>query len=156
MPQCPFTSRPLTRDALRAGRSERVFAAVMAFASLGLLVVALMLKPSAAGHGTHRQLGLQPCVWASALGQPCPTCGMTTAFAHAARADFLGSFKTQPLGFVLALSVATAFWISLHVAATGSSLARAAIGMLGPRFLWLSLAALIAAWVYKIAVWQGL
>lgn len=128
----------------------------MACAALGLLLVAHMLTPASNGHGTHLQLGLQPCVWASTLGEPCPTCGMTTSFAYAARADFLGSFKAQPLGCVLALGVATAFWISLHVVATGSTLARAAAGMLGPRFLWLALAALIAAWVYKIAAWQGL
>lgn len=128
----------------------------MALASLGLLVVALSLKPAAAGHGTHQQLGLHPCVWATTIGQPCPTCGMTTSFALAARADFLAAFKAQPLGCVLALSVATAFWISLHVAATGSVLARAIAGLMGPRMLWIGLAALIGAWVYKIAVWQGL
>lgn len=156
MPEVFGTTIPSPRGVQRASRGERVLAGLMAFASLALLLVALMLKPAASGHGTHQQLGLQPCVWASTLGQPCPTCGMTTSFAYAARADFLGSFKTQPLGFVLALSVASAFWISLHVALTGSTLARAAAGMLGPRLLWLGLAALIAAWVYKIAVWQGL
>jgi hypothetical protein len=139
----------------RAAMSERVLAGIMACASLGLLLVAFMLTPSAEGHGTHRQLGLQPCVWASALGQPCPTCGMTTSFAYAARADFLGSFRAQPLGFFMALSVAAAFWVCLHVMLTGSTLARAAAGFMGPRVLWLGLAALLAAWVYKIAVWQG-
>ncbi len=148
--------RPTQRKPLRAAPSERIMAALAAGASLAILLVAVWLKPAEAGHGTHEQLGLHPCVWASTIGQPCPTCGMTTSFALAARADFFGSFQTQPLGFMLALCVASAFWIGLHISLTGSTIAPAIAGLLGTRALWVSFAALIAAWVYKIGVWQGL
>lgn len=146
---------PPPRQPIRADRAERLVAAVGACAVLGVLIIAAWLKPAAEGHGTHEQLGLHPCTWASVLGSPCPTCGMTTSFAHAARADFVASFLTQPFGFLLALASATGFWIALHIAVFGSTMGRPIAAFMGRRLLWISLAALLAAWAYKIATWQG-
>ncbi len=151
----PQARRPSSAP-IRADRAERVFAGFVAAASLAVLLVALWLTPSAAGHGTHEQLGLNPCVWALTLGQPCPTCGMTTAFAHASHGDLLSAFKAQPFGALLAIVTASSFWVSLHVALTGSTVGRVYAGLLGPRLMWLSMAALAGAWVYKITTWQGL
>ena len=39
------------------------------------------------------------------FGIPCPTCGMTTSFAHFVRGDLQSSFHTQPAGFAIALCV---------------------------------------------------
>lgn len=41
-------------------------------------------------------------------GYPCPTCGMTTAFAHFVRGQWLRAAWVQPAGFVFALG--TAAW----------------------------------------------
>jgi hypothetical protein len=53
-----------------------------------LLLAAARLVPDARGHGTHEQLGLGPCSFASLTGWRCPGCGMTTSWSHMARGDF--------------------------------------------------------------------
>lgn len=122
---------------------------------LALLLTARWVEPSPKGHGSHTQLLLQPCLWAAYFNKPCPTCGMTTAFAYAARGNLLQSFLTQPFGMVLAVSSAAIFWIALFVTVTGSTLARAMSGWVGSRALWLMLAGLLAGWAWKLATWTG-
>jgi len=78
---------------------------------------------------------------------------MTTAFAHAAHTQFWASFRTQPMGCLLCLGAAAAFWGCLHVALTGSHLGRLSARMLTPRWLWVMAALLLVAWAYKYAVW---
>lgn len=130
-------------------------AIVGASACLALLVVAALVRPDSDGYGTHTQLGLPPCGMEAAFGVPCMTCGMTTAFARAADADLLGSFKTQPMGALLAVGCAVCFWGFLTDAVMGTSLSRFAGGLLRARVLW-SLAGLtLAAWGYKVAVHTG-
>src|SRR5690606_33691507 len=68
----------------RANAGARIVACGVGAGCLGVLGLAPWLTPAAAGHGTHGQLGLPPCGWVLAMGRPCPSCGMTTAFAHAA------------------------------------------------------------------------
>ncbi|MEC9374691.1 MAG: hypothetical protein VYC34_12640, partial [Planctomycetota bacterium] len=78
----PASRAPLEPRA--APTSERLLAALAAAAFIAVLIVAATLTPSPDGHGTHTRLGLTPCPWVLTLNKPCPTCGMTTAFAHAA------------------------------------------------------------------------
>jgi hypothetical protein len=141
------------RPGIRASRGARVAAAMVALACLTLLGVASGLRASEEGHGTHTQLGLRPCGWATVLERPCPTCGMTTAFAHAADGNLMASLHVQPFGFLLALLTASVFWGAVHVAATGSALHRAAGQALTGKVLWIAAGALVAAWVYKLATW---
>jgi len=148
-PAHPRTTR------LRAAAIDRCIAALVAIGCLAVLVAAAWAEPSPDGHGTHRQFGLPPCNWAAAFDFPCFTCGMTTSFAHAAGGNFRGAFLAQPMGAALALLTAASFWISLHVAATGSRLGRLAGVMIHPKFLALSGAGLVAAWIYKAMVWGG-
>lgn len=70
---------------------------------VGMLVVARLLTPSPAGHGTHTQLGLPPCGVFAATGRPCPTCGMTTSFAHIMHGNLADAFAAHPLGPVVFL-----------------------------------------------------
>lgn len=132
---------------------ERVVSAVVALGCLGVLVIAARLTPAPAGHGTHMQMGLPGCGFLAATGHPCPTCGMTTAFAHAAHGHFLASFVTQPFGCVLAIAMAGAFWVALQGAATGSRVGVMFAGLLKPRALWVIGGLVLAAWVYKLATW---
>lgn len=84
---------------------------------LSILWISTTLTPSPDGIGTHRQLGYPPCLGPILTGYPCPTCGMTTAFAYAAQGKLLRAFHAQPaglLGFILivagcALSLRTTF-----------------------------------------------
>lgn len=139
----------------RATRSDRVLAGLVAAGALGVLVIAAMLTPSQSGFGTHEQMGMTACTWAAAFDKPCPTCGMTTAFAHAAEGDLLASFSAQPFGALLAIVTAATFWGALHVAATGSQLGLLAGRLLGARSLWIAGFLGLAAWGYKLMTWPG-
>jgi hypothetical protein len=70
---------------------------------VGLLGLARALKPDPRGFGTHTQLGLPPCLFATVTGRLCPTCGMTTAFAWFARGRIDRSWQANPAGCLLAL-----------------------------------------------------
>jgi hypothetical protein len=141
-------------DRFRISFSERVVAAIISLACASLLGLAAWLTPSEAGHGTHTQLRLPSCPWPQTVGGPCPTCGMTTAFAYAADGRFLKAFLTQPFGFILALVTAAVFWAGLHIAATGSPAVRIYQKLLHPRVLWAAAGLALASWGYKWITWR--
>jgi Na+/melibiose symporter-like transporter len=134
---------------------RRLYALPILAVSVGLLAVAAYLTPSGTGVGTHEQLGLPSCGWVIFMEVPCPTCGMTTAFSHAARGDLIASFAAQPLGCVLAVSTAVALLISLLVMVTGAPLARPLGALWGRRTGWWIAAAVLAAWIYKLLSFRG-
>ncbi|HPO92340.1 MAG TPA: DUF2752 domain-containing protein [Phycisphaerales bacterium] len=149
-------TRATTRSgSLRATRGERLVALGLALGILAVLVTAALLSPSGSGMGTHRQLGLPTCGWVAAMGVPCPTCGMTTAFASAAHMQPGRSFIAQPMGALLALVAATGFWGALHVAVFGSRLGTLVGRALRPRLLWVIAGIWCASWVYKVLVVRG-
>jgi len=91
------------RPAATAG-SSRIWAAGLLLCSGAVLAVAAWLPPDARGHGTHEALGLGPCGMLVTTGLPCPTCGMTTAYAYTVRGRWIRAFLAQPGGFALALA----------------------------------------------------
>ena len=129
---------------------------LVACLSGGLLLVAAWLDPSPNGHGTHMQLGMMPCGWVMHAGIPCPSCGMTTAFSHAADGDLAASFVAQPFGMILAVATGIVVVVGGFTAATGSTLAPFLAGMVGPRVGWLALVLLLLAWGWKIVDHRGL
>ena len=50
-------------------------------------------------------------------GLPCPTCGMTTAFAHTVRGRWLAAARAQPAGFVAAIATALLAGVSAELLA---------------------------------------
>ncbi len=100
-------------------RSARIVSIVLFVCCVGILGIAVYLQPSAMGMGTHEQLGLAPCAAVVTTGYPCPTCGMTTAFAHTVRGQFLSAIRVQPAGFLLALGTVLAAGLSLRTLLTG-------------------------------------
>lgn len=79
-----------------------------------LLGIAMYLEPSAKGYGTHMQLGLQPCTLTQIAGLRCPSCGMTTSWAHVVRGQFLQAVKANSGGTLLALiAVVAGPWMVL-------------------------------------------
>lgn len=141
----------LVRPAATTAAAPRMVAAAVALAAAGPLVLAAWLEPAAAGLGTHEQLGLPACGWVAAAGIPCPSCGMTTAFAHAARGDLLGSFLVQPAGAILALAAAMVAVVAAFTAATGAKSWEVLWSSLSPRVWTVLIVVVILAWVYKIA-----
>ncbi|RMH29968.1 MAG: DUF2752 domain-containing protein [Planctomycetota bacterium] len=120
-----------------------------------VLIIAASLRPAEAGHGTHTQIGLPPCSWVVWFDKPCPTCGMTTAFANAGEGHWLASFVTQPAGMLLCVATASAFWLGLHTLLTGSRIGSLTGWVLRPKPIAAMVLGLIGAWVYKIMTWNG-
>ena len=132
----------------------RLVGAGVAVGAAAVLGLAAWLDPSPEGLGTHSQLNLPPCGWILTMDLPCPTCGMTTAFAHAADGNLVASFVTQPMGAVLAVATAIALLLGTYTVATGSRVATLFGRLWGRRAAWLLGTAFAAAWVYKIVAYK--
>jgi hypothetical protein len=145
---------PSALDRAEVRRRQRI-AAFAAIASGSLLVVAWMLAPNADGFGTHRALGLPACSWPTRFGVPCPSCGMTTAFALASKGRIVESFATQPMGCVLALAAGMTLVASLWTLATGRTLWPVYERMWTARLAWIAGIAALLAWAYKTALMRG-
>ncbi len=82
-----LTSNPMPTRIARSEASpamRRMVAGAIWAACSVVLGIAAWLTPSPSGMGTHTQLNLPQCGWIVMMDLPCPTCGMTTAFAFAA------------------------------------------------------------------------
>lgn len=139
---------------LKADLGERVGAAFLAIACLAVLSIASWLHPSADGHGTHTQLGLSKCMWVAAFDRPCPTCGMTTSFSHAAEGSWFQAAKTQPMGALLTLITTVVFWGALVQASTGARIGTMIQPVLKPRFFIVFALLFLGAWIYKLNTWH--
>ena len=96
--------------------SQRVIWSMVAAGSLVILALAALLEPDARGYGTHTQLGLPPCGLRALTGALCPGCGLTTAFAHAVRGEWLMAANANPLGLVLFLVVCASIPVGITAA----------------------------------------
>ncbi len=142
------------RQAPVVGYWERGANFACACLCLAVLVIGQRIEPSGAGHGSHVQLGMPMCAWVMRFDRPCPTCGMTTSVAHAARGEFLNSVVTQPAGAAFAVGAASLFWLSLYVAMTGSAAGRLAGRMFFQgRWLWGAGVLVGVSWAYKFLTW---
>jgi hypothetical protein len=136
----------------RASATERL--AVLAFSAgaMVLLGLARSIRPDGRGFGTHEQLGLPPCGLMQLAHIPCPSCGMTTAFAHAVRLEVVEAARAQPFGLLLAALAAVAAALG-PVAAVAGVRVTGVLSPAGARRLALGfLGGILAAWAYKIAV----
>lgn len=119
-------------------------------AGAAVLSIAAWLEPDAAGLGTHTQLGWAPCGFEMRTGLPCATCGMTTATTLAAEGRFLSSLRTQPAGFLFALSSAIVAIMGAWSLWTGRSLGPVIRAVARPKTLLIIGALVIAAWAYRL------
>ena len=86
----------------------RTTLAVFGIGLIGMLVIAMCLTPSAKGYGTHTQMGLKPCSFTALVGIRCPSCGMTTSWAHYVRGNWVKSVQSNTGGMLLAMSATLA------------------------------------------------
>jgi hypothetical protein len=135
---------------------RRIVGAAIAVPAAAVLFLAAWLTPSSAGLGTHEQMGLPACGWVTLMDIPCPTCGMTTSFSHAADGNLWQSFLTQPVGFVLAMITAMALLCGVYVMFTGSTLLSLVAQRCSARLGWIAGGCLLIAWIYKIVSHKGL
>ncbi len=76
-------------------------------------IILSSLEPSAAGYGTHRQLGFPACGFLTVTGYPCPSCGVTTALALSISGEWLIALVTQPFGLFLAIVLGSLGFIAI-------------------------------------------
>jgi hypothetical protein len=139
-------------------RNDKIlYAGLISLATI-TLVIARLLTPSAKGYGTHQQLGLPPCIFFNLTGIPCPSCGLTTSVAHAARLQFYQAFLTQPFGLIVFCLTVTCIPAFAYLIRRRISW-REAIQLRGVHTLfYLLLTIYLLSWVYKIVMvkMQGL
>lgn len=118
-----------------------------------IMAVASSLEPDLGGVGTHLQLGLEPCIFLTTWGLPCPACGWTTSFVLMAEGRVITSFINQPFGAFLSLITITLIIISASEAMKPRNLWCLLHGCFRGRetqVLSALLLALTGAWAYKI------
>jgi hypothetical protein len=140
---------PPAGGALRAGRAERIVQAVVAAFLAGALAVGRLLVPSPTGADTHTQLGLPPCSMLQVTGRPCPTCGVTTAFALAARGEVVRALVTQPFGLVCFLATVGSLALVAVALASGRSLVPLMWRLRPGLLVIILLIILLLSWAYK-------
>lgn len=117
----------------------------------GLLVLRQRTQPDPAGHGTHEQLGLEPCGWLAEWGVPCPGCGVTTSLSLFAHGRLAESAATQPLGFALGAGALGLFVLALAWTLTGRDLGRSARHDRWAPWVLAGALGVTLSWVYKLA-----
>jgi hypothetical protein len=143
-------ARGLQRQILPWG--ARLGALAIALGCLTPLVIAACLRPNPDGYGSHTELGLAPCQFMQRTGLPCPSCGMTTSWIWFSHGNLRASFYVQPMGTVLAVLTACAFWAALYCATTGRPVYQL-LRVLPSRYYFVPLLAFaILAWGWKIYI----
>ena len=137
--------------AARRPSAARLAAALVFIGCVALLAVGIWLEPNPTGLGTHQQFGLPPCTMVMLVGYPCPTCGMTTAFAYAVRGELLLAFNAQPAGFALAVATVVAGAISLSVILSGKVWAVNWYRVPPTRVVLAVVLVVLGGWGYKVA-----
>lgn len=121
---------------------------------LAVLAIAVWLTPACDGEGTHQQLGLPQCSSLSHYGWPCPTCGMTTAFAAMAHGKFRAAVQAQAFGAVLFVMTGLFAGVGMAELISGRDMVRKLRP--GLWWLWLILAGTLIGWGIKAALgWSG-
>lgn len=100
-------------------RLLRAAGVFLALALFGLLIMASRLEPSKSGLGTHHQLGLPPCSIRMLFGIRCPSCGMTTAWAHFANGSVLSAAQSNLGGLLLAVYALGCIAIGFRMVVSG-------------------------------------
>lgn len=120
----PIPQRPSAQAACRlerppASRRSRATAVVTMLGLLALMCIARSLEPSQAGYGTHQQLGLPPCSSVLIAGIRCPACGMTTAWSHAMRGQWVQAYQANAGGLALVMIALAAMPVFCYYLARG-------------------------------------
>ena len=130
---------------------QAAYVAMLGAASV-VIAIAHRLQPRAQGFGTHQQLGLPPCMFHSLTGLPCPGCGLTTSFAHAAKLHLIEAFIAQPFGLL-------AFFLTLLSIPCAVYLIRRRLPWqmlfeirLFKMCMYIAFAAFLLGWVYKLMI----
>lgn len=133
---------------------EKAVQAAVAVCCALVVALSIYLTPDPRGYGTHEQLGFPSCSLAEAFHFPCPTCGLTTSFAHMGDFAPVQAFLVQPLGvigFGMAAVTVLGAAVSVPLGISWLPFLRRANW---PVAAWTALGAGIASWVFEIIRWK--
>ena len=147
-------STPL--DVSEYSRSDQAKYIALFLIASASLVTARLLQPAPRGVGTHEQLGLPPCAFLHLTGVPCPSCGLTTSFAHAARLHFQEAFFAQPFGLITFCLMALSIPLSLYLIYSRTPWDRLIYSAKSNKALYALIALYLLSWLYKIAAMKWL
>jgi Protein of unknown function (DUF2752) len=116
------------------------------------IAISRFLEPSVRGIGTHEQLGLPPCPFFIATGFPCPGCGLTTSFAHAARLNFYEASVTQPFGLLLFVILTLSIPLFVILLCRRIKLSQVLAPRLVSKLAYSLILFCLISWIYKIIV----
>ncbi len=151
LPRTPHPLGPLVaRRAMEHPVKSRVIALVVLVVLATPLTLVAFLTPDPSGTGTHRQLGYPTCLIHALTGYPCPTCGMTTAMAHAVRGQWARAFHAQPMGWLVALAAMIGIAATLATLLSGKGWSINWYRLSPARTIVVALFLFAAAWGYKI------
>ena len=136
------------------GRADRIIAVGMAAIAGGVLGVARWLHPAARGYGTHTELLLPPCNFLRLTQLPCPSCGMTTSFAWAARMDFWQAFLANPFGLLLFFGTVALIPACIFLVWRRIPLRQITESAQFNRAVYVATALLFASWIFKLSVFH--
>jgi hypothetical protein len=135
-------------------RTDKAVAVGLLVSASSVLAVARWLKPAVRGYGTHTQLGLPPCNFLRLTHLPCPSCGLTTSFAWAARFHFWQAFLASPFGvlafFFTALLIPTAIFLLWR----RISFRRITESAVFTRAVYAATAVYFFSWIFKLATFH--
>ena len=129
----------------------RLYALAFALTGIAVLGVAARMTPSRDHLGTHRQLRLPPCAFVAMTGYPCPTCGMTTAYACVVRGRLFEAVRASAFGSVLAAGTAALAVLGLACAVTGRYPNLNWYRIDAVKVVYFAALFLVASWAFKIA-----
>jgi hypothetical protein len=132
-------------------RTDAAIYGVTVLAAALVVAAAWAVEPASQGFGTHERLGLPPCLFLRFTGLPCPSCGLTTCFAYAAKLQFRPAATAHPFGLVQFGVTVAAIPGGAYLLARRIPFDRVAGGRGLTRVLWIWLALYAAGWVYKAA-----
>jgi hypothetical protein len=136
---------------LSSANARRFVWSAVALTSIAALVAARSIVPLAEGLGSHRALGLPACAFLACFDLPCPTCGLTTAFAHLARFQLGAALAAHPLGLPLFALALSAIPIAVRGLLRGDSILAAIDRFAADRVALALTLALLSTWFGRLA-----
>ena len=124
----------------------------IALGSTFSMLLGRYLTPSATGVGTHEQLGLPACPTLHLTGYPCPSCGLTTSFALAARMEFTEALQVQPFGLIIFFLAIVLIPGSVYLLARRKPVIDLIVSRRSNLIMYILLALYLGGWAYKIFV----
>ena len=130
---------------------------LISFGCAVVLVTAWHLEADYLPLGPGSQISFPECALRDRTGYPCPTCGMTTAWARAVRGDLVTALRANIAGAVLAIAAALGVVGGTATAVLGRvfyiGVARPVVGLLSSRgWLYGLLGLILFAWGWN-ALW---